>query len=78
MRRNEEYNYRRQLEQAERLSNREALRVLHDMGLPPFSDHRSLKTLREWADRLAEGGGDSPQPRPAHWRQTFRLTKCRR
>ena len=65
MRRNEEYNYRRQLEQAERLGNREALRVLRDIGPPPFSDHRSLNTLREWADRLAEGSGDSPQPRPS-------------
>jgi pimeloyl-ACP methyl ester carboxylesterase len=65
MRRNEEYNYRRQLEQAERLGNREALRALQDIGPPPFSDHRSLKILREWADRLAEGTGDSPQPRPS-------------
>jgi pimeloyl-ACP methyl ester carboxylesterase len=65
MRRNEEYNYRRQFDQPERLDNREALRASHDIGPPPFSDHSSLRTLREWADRLAEGTGDSPQPRPS-------------
>jgi pimeloyl-ACP methyl ester carboxylesterase len=61
---NEEYNYRRQLEQAERLGNQEALQVLHVMGPPPYSDWNSLQTLREWTDRLAEGGGDPVQPRP--------------
>jgi pimeloyl-ACP methyl ester carboxylesterase len=35
------------------------------IGPPPFSDWNSLKTLREWADRLAEGNGDSVQPRPS-------------
>jgi pimeloyl-ACP methyl ester carboxylesterase len=65
MRRNEEYNYRRQLEQAERLGNQEAVQVLRGIGPPPFSDWSSLMTLREWADRLAEGDGDSVQPRPS-------------
>lgn len=65
MRRNEEYNYRRQFQQAERLGNQEALQVLRGIGPPPFSDWSSLKTLREWADRLAEGDGDSVQPRPS-------------
>jgi pimeloyl-ACP methyl ester carboxylesterase len=64
MRQNEEYNYRRQLEQAERLGNDEALQVLRGIGPPPFSERASLKTLREWADRLAEGDGDSVEPRP--------------
>ena len=64
MRQNEEYNYRRQLAQAERLGNQEALQVLRDIGSPPFADWSSLITLREWADRLAEGDGDSVQPRP--------------
>jgi pimeloyl-ACP methyl ester carboxylesterase len=65
MRQNEEYNYRRQMEQAERLGNREALQVLRRIGPPPFADFDSLKTLRDWADRLAEGDGDSVQPRPS-------------
>jgi pimeloyl-ACP methyl ester carboxylesterase len=64
MRQNEEYNYRRQLEQAERLGNDEALQVLRRIGPPPFSEWSSLKTLREWADRLAEGDGDPVGPRP--------------
>jgi pimeloyl-ACP methyl ester carboxylesterase len=64
MRQNEEYNYRRQLEQAEHLGNDEALQVLRRIGPPPFSDWASLMTLREWADRLAEGDGDPLGPRP--------------
>jgi pimeloyl-ACP methyl ester carboxylesterase len=65
MRQNEEYNYRRQLEQAERLGNQEAVDVLRGLGPPPFADHSSIKTLREWADFLAEGDGDPVQPRPS-------------
>ena len=65
MQQNEEYNYRRQLEQAERLGNQEAVQALRAIGPPPFSDWSSLKTLREWTDRLAEGDGDSVQPRPS-------------
>jgi pimeloyl-ACP methyl ester carboxylesterase len=65
MRDNEEYNYRRQMEQAERLGNEEAVRALRAIGPPPFPDRSSLKTLREWADRLAEGDGDPAQPRPS-------------
>jgi pimeloyl-ACP methyl ester carboxylesterase len=65
MRLNEEYNYRRQLEQAARLENEEALRALRAIGPPPFSSRSALVTLREWADRLAEGNGDSIQPRPS-------------
>jgi pimeloyl-ACP methyl ester carboxylesterase len=64
MRLNEEYNYRRQLEQAKRLENEEALQALRAMGPPPYLDWLSLKALREWADKLAEGDGDSVQPRP--------------
>jgi pimeloyl-ACP methyl ester carboxylesterase len=65
MRKNEEYNYRRQMEQAERLGNEEAVRALRAIGPPPFPDRSSLIILREWADRLAEGDGDSPEPRPS-------------
>lgn len=64
MKLNEEINYRRQLEQAERVGNQEAIGALRAIGPPPFSDWSSLKTLREWADRLAEGTGDSVEPRP--------------
>jgi pimeloyl-ACP methyl ester carboxylesterase len=74
MRQNEEHNYRRQMEQAERLGNEEAVRALRAIGPPPFPDRNSLITLREWADRLAEGDGDSPEPRPSP-QPTSRLRK---
>jgi pimeloyl-ACP methyl ester carboxylesterase len=64
MRQNEEVNYRRQLEQAERLGNQEALQALRTIGPPPYSNFSALLTLREWTDRLTEGDGDSIQPRP--------------
>ena len=41
---NEEYNYRRQLEQAELAGNQEAVQVLRDIGPPPFSDRSALET----------------------------------
>jgi pimeloyl-ACP methyl ester carboxylesterase len=64
MRRNEECNYRRQLQQAERRGNQDALQALRTIGPPPYSDFSSLLTLREWTDRLTEGDGDPLQPRP--------------
>jgi pimeloyl-ACP methyl ester carboxylesterase len=64
MRENEEINYRRQLQQAEVAANQEAIAALRAIGPPPYSDWRAFKALREWADRLAEGEGDSVQPRP--------------
>ena len=64
MRQNEEINYERQWDQAERIGNQEALEALRTIGSPPYSDWASFKILRAWADRLAEGDGDSVQPRP--------------
>lgn len=64
MRENEEYNYRRQLERAERLENHDALQALRAIGPPPYSQFSSLLTLRDWTDRLTEGDGDPLQPRP--------------
>jgi pimeloyl-ACP methyl ester carboxylesterase len=64
MRRNEEYNYRRQLEQAERRGHQEALQALRAIGPPPYSEFSSLLTLRKWTDLLTEGDGDPLQPRP--------------
>ncbi|HZP13312.1 MAG TPA: alpha/beta hydrolase [Nevskiaceae bacterium] len=64
MRRNEEFNYQRQLAQAERQQNDEALRALRAMGPPPYSDFSCLLALREWTDRLTGGDGDALQPRP--------------
>jgi pimeloyl-ACP methyl ester carboxylesterase len=64
MRENEEINYRRQVRQAEAAANQEAIAALRAIGPPPYSDWQAFKALREWADRLAEGEGDSPQPRP--------------
>lgn len=63
-RRNEELNYRRQLAQAQNCGNTEALAALRTIGPPPFSDRDALKVLRRWADVLADGDGDSVQPRP--------------
>ncbi len=63
-RRNEELNYRREVAQAERSGNEAALSALRAIGPPPFADREALKTLRQWADVLAEGDGDSVQPRP--------------
>ena len=62
--RNEELNYRREMTQAERSANAEALAALRAIGPPPFADREALKTLRLWADVLAEGDGDAAQPRP--------------
>jgi hypothetical protein len=45
MQENEEYNYRRQLEQADRLGNQEALQALREIGPPPYSEFSSLLTL---------------------------------
>jgi pimeloyl-ACP methyl ester carboxylesterase len=64
MRRNEQVNYQRYLEQAERRGDAQALRALRDLGPPPFTRPDGLKIVREWADRLADGDGDALQPRP--------------
>lgn len=65
IRQNEEVNYRRYCEQAERRGNREALAALRELGLPPYPDRTTLKTVREWADKLADGDGDPVQMRPS-------------
>lgn len=64
MRRNEEYNYQRQLDSAQCRGNQQALEALRAIGPPPYSDFSSLLTLRQWTDVLTEGDGDSLQPRP--------------
>ncbi|MGH8201175.1 MAG: hypothetical protein ACREVO_12580 [Steroidobacteraceae bacterium] len=63
-RRNEKLNYRRQIIEAERAGNTEALSALRAIGPPPFADRDGLKILRQWADVLAEGDGDPAEPRP--------------
>jgi pimeloyl-ACP methyl ester carboxylesterase len=63
-RRNEEVNYRRQMVQAEKSGNAPALSALRAIGPPPFANRDAVKVLRQWADVLAEGDGDSAQPRP--------------
>jgi pimeloyl-ACP methyl ester carboxylesterase len=63
-RRNEELNYRREMAQAQRSGNAEALSALRAIGPPPFADREALKILRQWADVLAEGDADPVQPRP--------------
>jgi len=65
MRANEEYNYRWALRRAELLGNAAALEALRSVGAPPFTEPVQLRTLREWSDRLAEGGGDPLVPQPS-------------
>jgi pimeloyl-ACP methyl ester carboxylesterase len=71
MRQNEEINYRRQVEQANRLRNVDALQALLAIGPPPYSDINSLLTLRKWTDQLTEGDGDPIQPRPGPMASDF-------
>lgn len=63
-RRSEEINYRRQIMQAAKSGNAEALAALRAIGAPPFPSRDALKVLRQWADVLADGDGDPVQPRP--------------
>lgn len=61
--RNEAANYERELAVARRTANPAALAELNEIGPPPH-DLRALGVLRKWGDELAEGAGDTPQPRP--------------
>jgi pimeloyl-ACP methyl ester carboxylesterase len=63
-RRNEEVNYRREMAQAQRSGNSQALAALRAIGPPPFADREAQKILRQWADALAEGDGDPVRPQP--------------
>ena len=65
MRRNEEFNYARQLAQARDAGNQEALTALAEIGPPPYFDHAKIRILRDWSDRLAHGTGDAVQPQPS-------------
>jgi pimeloyl-ACP methyl ester carboxylesterase len=64
MRRNEEFNYTRQLAQAQAAKNAAALAALRQIGPPPYFSPDRIRALREWADVLACGTGDDPRPRP--------------
>lgn len=64
MRRNEEFNYTRQLTQARDAGNAAALAGLADIGPPPYYDRAKIRALREWADVLASGSGDTPRFQP--------------
>lgn len=64
MRRNEEFNYARQLVQARQAGNTEALAALETIGPPPYFEREKIRDLRQWADVLASGSGDDPRPRP--------------
>ena len=74
MRRNEEFNYARQLTQANDAGNDEAMKALAGIGPPPYTDLLKIKTLRDWADRLATGTGDPVEPiRPRSCLQALRV-----
>lgn len=60
MRRNEELNYARQLARAGAARNDAALAAMQQIGPPPYSTLAQIRVLREWADILASGSGDSP------------------
>jgi len=64
--RNEECNYRRQLAQAKRRQNAEALQALREVGPSPYLDRGKVRKLREWVDKLVDGTGDPVRltPRP--------------
>jgi pimeloyl-ACP methyl ester carboxylesterase len=61
---NERFNYRRQMEQAERLGDLDILEALREIGPPPYTNWTLLQRVREWADRTAEGDGDPVHPQP--------------
>lgn len=65
MRRNEAINYARQKAQAEAARNEPALAALREIGPPPYAERKSIGVLRQWADELAAGTGDSVKPRPS-------------
>lgn len=60
---NEKINYDRELTQARESHNQAAIDELTTIGPPPYTDINHLKILRDWADKLTQGTGDSPQPR---------------
>ncbi len=60
---NEQANYERELAQARAANHREALDALLAIEQPPHANPHNIKVLRDWADKLTEGSGDSPQPR---------------
>ncbi len=62
--RNEEFNYLRQVAQAERMQNKEALQALAELAPPLHFDRAGVRVLRQWADELADGAGDSVKLRP--------------
>lgn len=64
MRRNEEFNYARQVAQAHTAGNAAALAALEEIGPPPYFDRARIRVLREWADILASGSGDTPRFAP--------------
>jgi pimeloyl-ACP methyl ester carboxylesterase len=61
---NERFNYRRQLQQAERRGDLDILEALREIGPPPYTNWVLLQRVREWADRTAEGDGDPVHPQP--------------
>ncbi len=61
MRRNEEFNYAREIAQARTACNAEAIAALEGIGPPPYFDRAKIRVLREWADALASGSGDRPR-----------------
>lgn len=62
--RSEVFNYARQLEWARVAGNDEALKVLTEIGPPPYYDPNKFRVLREWGDILVPGTGDDVRPRP--------------
>jgi pimeloyl-ACP methyl ester carboxylesterase len=56
------YNYLRAVSQAERINNADALKALHDMGPPPYTERSKARLVLDWSERLADGDGDPVSP----------------
>ncbi len=58
-RQNELYNYRRHVQRARQLGALDILAVLEEIAPPPHTDWERLRRIYEWANRTADGDGDS-------------------
>ena len=59
---NEVLVYAHVLAQAKASGNADALAGLQALGAPPYDDARKIGIERKWADSLAAGSGDAPEP----------------
>ena len=70
---NEALVYAHVLNQAKTAGNVDALAELQELGAPPYDDARKIGIERKWADSLAAGSGDAPEPEIRIARTTLSL-----